>query len=359
MIPGLMLALLVLQQSPPPAPKIDAYTRFNAIVARQMKAQAEFDDLLGKAQNDREKAAAWAKRRGVEFLPEFKALAQDCTTPELADLASQCWIKVCEIGVWFEKPNEAIPAVDVLVKSYVTSMHLDPLPMLVHDLRHELGPEKTEATLRTIAQKSTRDPVKANGWFALALQYMSDDPKEVERRKHAHMLFDRLAKDFANELSPFGAHYGDVAVAYLFELDRLQIGMEAPDFDATDQNGKDFTLAEYKGKVVALEFWGMWSDESRYFLKSNKALVKSLGDQPFVLIGINSDGNAATVKQLMTENEVAWRQVIDETQQGALATHWNVREWPTLYVLDKKGVIRFKNLHAQKLEDAVRALLAE
>ncbi len=188
---------------------------------------------------------------------------------------------------------------------------------------------------------------------------MSDDPKEIERRKHAHMLFERLAKDYAHEVSPYGAHYGEVAVAYLFELEHLQIGMEAPDFDATDANGKDFTLAEYKGKVVALEFWGMWSDESRYFLKSNQALVKALSDQPFALVGINSDGDAATVKKLMTENAVSWRQAIDESQQGALAQHWNVREWPTVYVLDKKGVIRFKNLHAQKLEEAVRALLAE
>jgi peroxiredoxin len=359
MIGSLMFAaILAFAQSPPPA-KVDPYTRFNAIVARQMKAQAEFDELLGKATNDRERAAAWAKRRGVEFIPEFKTLATDCTTPELADLAAQCWIKVCELGVWFEKPNEAVPAVDVLVKSYVTTMPVDALPMLVHDLRHELGPEKTETTLRTIAQKSTRDPAKANGWFALALQFMSDDPKDVERRKHARMLFERLAKDFTHELSPYGAHYGEVAVAYLFELDHLQVGMEAPDFDATDQDLKEFTLAGYKGKVVVLEFWGMWSDESRYYLRSNKDVVKALADQPFAMIGINSDGEPAAVKQLMAENQVTWRQAIDGSQQGPLAMHWNVRAWPTLYVLDKKGVIRFKNVHAKKLEDAVRALLAE
>ena len=39
------------------------------------------------------------------------------------------------------------------------------------------------------------------------------------------------------------------------ELEHLQVGMSAPDFEAVDQNGVRFALSDYRGKVVLLDFW--------------------------------------------------------------------------------------------------------
>ena len=55
----------------------------------------------------------------------------------------------------------------------------------------------------------------------------------------------------------------------------------------------------------------------------------------------------------------AWRQAVDGDTSGPLATRWNVRGWPTIYILDAKGVIRFKDLRDQQMEDAVIQLIAE
>ena len=38
----------------------------------------------------------------------------------------------------------------------------------------------------------------------------------------------------------------------------LQVGFRAPDFEAVDLEGKRFKLSDYRGKVVALDFWGFW-----------------------------------------------------------------------------------------------------
>jgi len=38
----------------------------------------------------------------------------------------------------------------------------------------------------------------------------------------------------------------------------LDVGMRAPDFEATDVAGKSFKLSDYRGKVVLLDFWGFW-----------------------------------------------------------------------------------------------------
>ena len=94
-------------------------------------------------------------------------------------------------------------------------------------------------------------------------------------------------------------------------------------------------------------------------LPHEKALVKRLQDKPFALIGINSDGNAEKVKEILAEHDITWRQAIDETTSGPLATQWNVQGWPTIYILDAKGVIRYRNLRDQEMEDAVMVLLKE
>jgi len=52
--------------------------------------------------------------------------------------------------------------------------------------------------------------------------------------------------------------YARRATGFLFELDHLQVGMTAPDFEAVDQDGTKFKLSDYRGKVVLLDFWGFW-----------------------------------------------------------------------------------------------------
>jgi len=90
-----------------------------------------------------------------------------------------------------------------------------------------------------------------------------------------------------------------------------------------------------------------------------KAMVDRLQTKPFALIGINSDGDRDTLKKILEKNEIRWRQVVDGSTSGPIATKWNVSGWPTLYVIDAKGVIRHKGLRDQELEDAVVKLVHE
>jgi peroxiredoxin len=94
-------------------------------------------------------------------------------------------------------------------------------------------------------------------------------------------------------------------------------------------------------------------------LPHEKSLVKRLEGQPFALIGINSDGPVEKVKRLLSEHQITWRQAIDGDTSGPWATAWNVQGWPTIYVLDREGRIRYRDVRDQEMEDAVLKLLAE
>jgi hypothetical protein len=90
-----------------------------------------------------------------------------------------------------------------------------------------------------------------------------------------------------------------------------------------------------------------------------KEMVARLKSKPFALIGINSDGDRLVLNKIMKEQGITWRQFVDVTTSGPIATKWNVHGWPTIYILDHKGVIRYKDLRDQQMEDAVNKLLAE
>jgi Thioredoxin-like len=74
-----------------------------------------------------------------------------------------------------------------------------------------------------------------------------------------------------------------------------------------------------------------------------RSLVKKLEGKPFVLIGVNSDRDPKQLKKDLVENQVTWRSFQNERKgDKAIATEWNVQGWPTLYLIDDKGVIKKK-----------------
>jgi hypothetical protein len=89
-----------------------------------------------------------------------------------------------------------------------------------------------------------------------------------------------------------------------------------------------------------------------------RELAKKLADKPFTLLGINSDEGRSALKRIQAEQQLTWPQIYDGPPgEGPLANHWNVHGWPTIYILDHEGIVRYKNLRDQKLEDAVLELL--
>lgn len=94
-----------------------------------------------------------------------------------------------------------------------------------------------------------------------------------------------------------------------------------------------------------------------------RSLVKKLADRPFVLLGINSDTDREELKKTMEEEHITWRSWWDGgNTSGPIASKWNVRGWPTLYLIDHKGTIRNKYLGfpgEEKFDSALDRLLEE
>ena len=91
-----------------------------------------------------------------------------------------------------------------------------------------------------------------------------------------------------------------------------------------------------------------------------RSLVKRLAGKPFALLGVNSDRDREALKQVMSKEEITWRSWWDGGGTGGpIARQFNVSAWPTIYVLDAKGVIRYKGVRGVAMDKAVDTLLAE
>lgn len=79
-------------------------------------------------------------------------------------------------------------------------------------------------------------------------------------------------------------------------------------------------------------------------LPHERSLVKRMSDKPFALIGINGDDGDNQLAEKNKEKEVTWRSFKNKQadDQKSIAEEWNVQGWPTLYLIDHKGIIRQK-----------------
>jgi Thioredoxin-like len=92
-----------------------------------------------------------------------------------------------------------------------------------------------------------------------------------------------------------------------------------------------------------------------------RSLVKRLENRPFALIGVNSDTNKDELKQVLEKENITWRSFWNGPKgtRGPISEEWKVRGWPTIYVLDGNGVIRYRDVRGEAMDRAVDELLAE
>jgi len=91
-----------------------------------------------------------------------------------------------------------------------------------------------------------------------------------------------------------------------------------------------------------------------------RSLVEEMKNQPFALVGVNSESSLEEYRKQAETEPVTWPSFFDGGgTEGPIATKWGVNGWPTVYVIDQKGVIRHHGLRGEKLSEAVRALLKQ
>ncbi len=122
---------------------------------------------------------------------------------------------------------------------------------------------------------------------------------------------------------------------------RIAVGAQAPAFTQLDRDGKEISLADYKGKYVILDFWGSWCAPCR---KSHPHLVELYAKykgENFDILGLAGNEKPENWTKAIEEDGMTWRQVNvkGNDPKQALLNLYHIRAFPTKILVDPNGVI--------------------
>ncbi|MFO1010781.1 MAG: redoxin domain-containing protein [Planctomycetota bacterium] len=124
-----------------------------------------------------------------------------------------------------------------------------------------------------------------------------------------------------------------------------EIGKPAPDFTLTDVNGKSVKLSDYKGKIVVLEWFNQDCPYCQYVYGDTgplKDLPERMTKQGIVWLSINTgnSANAEAAKKFMEAHKMTTPMLLDA--DGKVGTAYAAKTTPHCYVIDEKGVLRYR-----------------
>ena len=129
-------------------------------------------------------------------------------------------------------------------------------------------------------------------------------------------------------------------------------------------DGKDFTTADWKGKVTLVDFWATWCGPCRAELPHVEKMYADYHDKGLEIVGVSNDYTADALKQFVAADpKMPWPQLFDpsaaaEHQWNPTTLGYGINGIPTMFLIDKQGVCRTVQAR-EDMDTLVPKLLAE
>jgi peroxiredoxin len=120
---------------------------------------------------------------------------------------------------------------------------------------------------------------------------------------------------------------------------KLWTGGPPPALALKDLDGRQHRLADYRGKVVLINFWATWCGPCREEMPSIQELKNKLAGRPFVVLAVNLDEPESRIRKFLTQMKLDFPILLDPDRK--VAKGWNARILPATFIVGPDGRVRY------------------
>ena len=251
-------------------------------------------------------------------------------------------ITALEAGLQRQQDNE--PSFNLyfsLVRLYIEVGRQEDANRLINRFKSAIKPDdlQTHFLLCTMLEMANRDEEVLEVLEKLEERY-PDNYYVLDElaRIHEELGNSELAEEYRKKVNPMS------------EL----VGKVVPDFSATDLDGKPISLQQYRGKVILLDFWGIWCGFCLAEMPNVKRVYDTYKDQGFDIIGVNLDTDETRLRNYLKENDIQWRQIFSgQKWKSPLVQQYHIRSIPAPCLIARDGTLISSEARGVKLEQLV------
>ena len=138
------------------------------------------------------------------------------------------------------------------------------------------------------------------------------------------------------------------------------VGKAAPGFsDGTWLNSPPLTLEQLRGNVVLVEFWTFACINCRHTISHVREWRRRHAGEPFEIVGVHTpelarERNIDALREEIRRQGITWPVVTDN--EGKTWDAWHQHYWPVVYLVDKKGIVRYAHVGEGSYDDTERMI---
>jgi peroxiredoxin len=142
------------------------------------------------------------------------------------------------------------------------------------------------------------------------------------------------------------------------------LNTKAPDFSMSDLNGNTVKLADFKGKVLLIDFWASWCLPCKKSMPHIIDLYNKRTDSSFTVIAVNVDEDRSKINDFAKSINAEFPFPVIFDKESKLPDLYHIEGMPTTIIIDKEGIIRFKETGftdeiKEKMDSKIKELLVK
>lgn len=144
----------------------------------------------------------------------------------------------------------------------------------------------------------------------------------------------------------------------LYAKDLLKAGTVAPDFSLPMPDGKTFTLSDYKGKYILLDFWASWCPDCRKDIPTVRSMYEKYGNK-VMFVGVSFDTDHSRWTDCVSKNQMDWLHVseLKKMRDAEIAKTYGVRWIPSMTLVGPDGKVMLSTVVIERMEEAIKGII--